>query len=624
MESNGTKPTWGAGFFSFNNEGQVVVDPAGNNAAVFNLLDLVQEVLSHDVPVPVLFRFPQIIETQIKRIKGAFSQAIKDNGFEGEHLAVFPYKVNQQREFIDYLVQYGRSHKYGVEVGSKSELFAAISYALHPDAKIICNGFKDSAYIEMIFLAKALGKNIVLVIEGIDELETYCQVMKKVDALPEIGIRIKLGIEGTGIWGGSVGRTSKFGLTACEIIEALDYIKLHHLENQLTLIHYHIGSQVPDIQTVKNAVTEAVRVYVQLWRLEFNIKYLNIGGGIGVDYDGTRSSTDHSANYSIQEFANDVIFIIGELCMLEKVPQPNVITESGRFLAAYHSVVVTDVREIMGNENRKKGLPRSDKKFKHLALSELCFIYNNLSSENLREYLHDTIQHREDMHNLFKMGFLSLREKAEGERFIDGILDKAVALSAENEIQASEQTKTLLRESIRKRYLANFSIFNSIPDYWALKQLFPIFPLSKNIGPTNVATIVDITCDSEGSIDQFIEHGNCLELPEFSESNKFLAIFLVGAYQESLSMRHNLLGNISEAHVVLEKGKTVIKKLIKGSTIQSILFEMNYACHDLIESFNSQIEKLGDESPTSKAKKLELQEKFEEFLKEYTYLRPSK
>ncbi len=609
---------WGSGYVDIDEKGHVVIYPTGQKKEKVDLVEIVKQVENRSLNTPFLVRFPQIIDTQISRLIGSFKKAIKENGYQGEHLGLFPYKVNHRKEFIDSLIKYGDKYAYGLEVGTKPELFAALTHDLHPNALIVCNGFKDASYIELAFIAKEIGKNVVLVIEGLDELGLILKFSERFKDLPEIGMRIKLCSRGTGIWSQTSGQRSKFGLTTTEIIRAWETLKLNKLTCKFTMLHYHIGSQIPDIRTIKSAVTEAVRVYIQLMQMGSSIKYLNVGGGIGVDYDGSKTSYYASANYNVQEFANDLVFLIGELCTAENVLHPTIVTESGRYVAAYHSVLVADIREIQGNENRIT----NDMKlmnFEHLALKELQYIYKNISLKNCEEYLYDAIHHRDDVYNLFRLGYLNLIERAFGEIFFDEICNKAYGLVVGSPI--SEEIYVVLKKNQEKKFLANFSIFNSIPDHWALEQLFPIVPISQhNRKPDYEATIVDITCDSDGCIDAFIDSRDkkkYIELHDFGNKSYYLAIFLTGAYQETLSMNHNLLGKINEVHVLVDDGEVKISQSLLGATVESTLFDMNYACRDLLESINQQITRNG---LILEERRTEILDYIKKYLKEYPYL----
>ena len=614
---------WGQGYVDVNKKGHLEFYPKADGKNAVDLLDIVQKAKALGVSTPFRIRFPQAINTQIKRIVGAFHCAIKDNDYQGSHMGVFPYKVNQRKEFIDSFVKYSRKFKYGIEVGSKAELFASMTHNLHPKSLLICNGFKDEAYIELAFIAKELGKRIILVIEGLDELEHIVEFSKKRKKAPDIGIRIKLCSKGAGLWSDSAGERSKFGLTTIELLQAIDVIRKNRLSKKLVMIHYHIGSQIPEIRTIKIAITEAVHMYVQMVKRKLPIKYLNIGGGIGVDYDGSKTSYYISANYNVNEFASDVVFLVGEICNKAGVKHPILVTESGRYVAAYHSVIISDIREIQENEQlpeMKKG-----KKYRHMALNELDYIYHNISPKNCEESMHDAMQFKEDLYSLFSLGYLNLEERAEGEAFFEGICNRAAKFAQGNRI--SEDISDILVKYQQKKFLANLSIFNALPDYWALKQLFPIVPIHKHESRSSYhAIIVDITCDSEGRIDNFIDlkdKKKSIDLHDI-EGNYYIGIFLSGAYQETLSMKHNLMGNLHEINVVLDgKNKVHIQQAIEGSTVQKILFDMNYGCHDLMLSFKKKVKTCAKKREITQKRSKQIMTQMEKFLREYTYLRGS-
>lgn len=593
--------SWGNGYYSINQQGHVVCHPTGSPAGPgVDLQEVVKEAVAKGAPTPLILRFPQIISTQLGRLHKAFDNAIREYEYDGRHQGVFPFKVNQRKEFIDQVTQYGRSMDYGLEVGSKTEFLAALSYDMAAGALLICNGFKDDQFIDLGFHASSMGKKVVLVIEGPDELEHIVRKAAASEHCPDIGIRAKLYSRGSGKWARSSGESSKFGLTTLEVLRCLKIIDKAGLSHKFTMMHFHIGSQITEIKRVKNAIKEASRLFCKIRKMGMQPTFMNIGGGIGVDYDGSNTAFHSSANYSLQEFANDVVYEIGEVCKNEGVACPHIVTESGRVIAAYHSIVITDIREIQGTESKTPmaGLdldfPAGDV---HDSLQELRYILQNINSKNYSEYYHDAIDYYEEMFTLFNLGYVSLEERAIAEQYYYRICQKALDFSVQAEHQPEEFEELQLR--MVSKYLANFSIFQSIPDSWAINHLFPVMPLSRHHErPTLKATIVDITCDSDGCLERFIDRRDVkhvLDLHEPGGESYFLGFFLVGAYQESLSNEHNLLGAINEAEIrVHPDGSCEITKVTGGDPIGELLEARNYDTVAMADQFRQQLNSAAD------------------------------
>lgn len=587
---------WGAGYFGIDDNGNVVCHPTGEEHLSVDLPKLIEQTQSQGLSAPMILRFPQIIEKQISRLHKAFKDAAWEYSYNGGHRAVFPFKVNQRREFIDHIVRCGNEFSYGLEVGSKPELLAAMRYDLAPDALFICNGFKDREFIETGFIAKSMGKNVILVVEGPDELDHIVNIAKKhKNFCPDIGIRAKLYSRGSGKWAKSSGESSKFGLTTVEVLKCLSILKDAGMEEKLQMLHFHIGSQVTEIKRIKKAIKEASRVFAKVTHMGFSPKNLNIGGGVGVDYDGSKTSYQSSANYSLQELANDVIYEIGEVCKRENIPSPQIVTESGRVIAAYHSIVVADVREVQSTESFSTGDDfeiNLDKKISHKSLGELRYILDNISRKNYVEFYHDSIEYYEEMFTLFNLGYVNLEERALAEQLFYRICRRALYFSSfEKHIPAEFES---LQQRMVSKFLANFSIFQSIPDAWSIDQLFPVMPLSHHEQkPTHKANIVDITCDSDGCLERFIDRKDfrqTLDLHAPDDAPYYLGFFLVGAYQESLANEHNLFGAINEAEVFIDEGgQWEIKKTTIGDPIDELLTCRNYETSEIMESFSVQL-----------------------------------
>lgn len=587
---------WGAGYFSIDDKGHVVCHPTGEEHLSIDLPAVIDKAKAMGITPPMILRFPQIIDNQIARLHNAFKEAMWEYSYQGSHRAVFPFKVNQRREFIDSIVSCGHKYNYGLEVGSKPEFLAALSYKLADKALFVCNGFKDQEFIELGFAAKAMGRDVILVVEGPDELGMIIEQAKRSRHCPDIGVRVKLYSRGSGKWAKSSGESSKFGLSTLEVLQCLEMLEKANLGERLRMLHFHIGSQVTEIKRIKNAIKEASRVYAKVHKLGMRPECLNIGGGVGVDYDGSKTSFQSSANYSLQELANDVVYVIGEVCQNEGVPCPQIVTESGRIIAAYHSIVVTDIREVQGTESFSSTNPEFelplDGEMTHKSLFELKYIVENINRKNFVEYYHDAIEYYEEMFTLFNLGYVNLKERAMAEQLFYRTCRRALYF-ASGERHQLEEFEALQQRMVSK-FLANFSIFQSIPDAWSIDQLFPVMPLSHHERkPTHKATIVDITCDSDGCIERFIDrrdYRNVLDLHSPTEDPYYLGFFLVGAYQESLANEHNLFGAINEAEVTIsEDGQWEITKTTMGDPIAELLTCRNYDIQELTESYRNQL-----------------------------------
>jgi arginine decarboxylase len=584
---------WGNGYYSISPRGSVSVHPFATEEVSVDLARIMDMAVERRIATPLILRFPQVLDTQLTRLHKAFRTSMEEAKYQGDLRCVFPFKVNQRKEFIDDLVRSGHKHAYGLEAGTKPELFAALSYDLHPDALVVCNGFKDSHFIELAFDAKRMGKNIVLVIEGTDELKFIIEYAKQVGFCCDIGLRAKLYSKGSGLWEKSSGSESKFGLSSVEMIEALWLLEEAGLKDNLAMLHYHIGSQITEIKRVKNAMKEAGRVYSKIVKSGFNLRYLNIGGGIGVDYDGSKTSFYASANYTLQEFANDVIYIIKEVCESEKVASPTIVSESGRAVAAYHAVLVTDVREVekMGGDINEIKVETSD----HKIVGDLLTVCNTINGKNYVEAYHDAIEYRDEMFTLFSLGYVGLEERAKAEVIFNEVCNKALAHQKQAGVELEEFEE--LSKSRTAKYLANFSIFQSIPDTWSIEQLFPVMPLSRlDEKRSRTGVIMDITCDSDGCLDKFVDKRDVkqaleLHVPD-SNAPYFIGFFLVGAYQEALGNNHNLFGAVNELIVnVTDKGDVEHVEVVKGEDVGEILRVMNYRDEDIVAGYERQLKR---------------------------------
>ena len=562
---------WGLNYFSINEKGHVAVTPKTDGPSI-DLKELMEELQVRDVEGPVLLRFPDILDNRIEKISNCFQAAAREYGYSAKNFIIYPIKVNQMRPVVEEIVSHGNKFNIGLEAGSKPELHAVLSIDIDDEAMIICNGYKDESYIELALLAQKMGKRIFLVVEKLMELKTIARLAKKMNVKPNIGIRIKLASSGSGKWEESGGDVSKFGVNSSELLDALDILEKNKMADSLQLIHFHIGSQVTNIRRIKTALKEASQFYVELKRMGYNINFVDIGGGLGVDYDGTRSATSNSMNYSIQEYVNDAVSSIVDACEKNELPQPNIITESGRSLTAHHSVLVfealasTSLPAFDENEDLAEDA--------HELVKELYDLWENLNQPRLLETWHDALQCREDALNLFNLGLIDLRTRAQVERLFWSVAREVYEM-AEATKHAPDELKKIAK-MLPDKYFCNFSLFQSLPDSWAIDQIFPIMPISRlNEQPTKSATIQDITCDSDGKINNFISTRNfSYHLPVHELSNKepyYFGVFLVGAYQEILGDLHNLFGDTNAVHIKVKNGEYVIDKIIEGETVADVL-----------------------------------------------------
>lgn len=563
---------WGLNYFSINEKGHVAVTPKVGGPSI-DLKELLEELQLRDLEAPVLLRFPDILDNRIEKISNCFEFAAQEYGYTAKNFIIYPIKVNQMRPVVEEIVSHGNKFNIGLEAGSKPELHAVLSIDIDDEAMIICNGYKDESYIELALLAQKMGRRIFLVVEKLVELKTIARLSKKMNIKPNIGIRIKLASSGSGKWEESGGDVSKFGVNSSELLDALEILKKNKMNDCLQLIHFHIGSQVTNIRRIKTALKEASQFYVQLQAMGYGINFVDIGGGLGVDYDGTRSATTgNSMNYSIQEYVNDAISSLVDACEKNNLPQPNVITESGRSLTAHHSVLVF---EALGSTS----LPSFDENEElgenaHELVKELYDLWENLNQPRLLETWHDAVQCREDALGLFNLGLIDLQTRAEVERLFWSVA-REVYQMAEATKHAPEELKKIAK-MLPDKYFCNFSLFQSLPDSWAIDQIFPIMPLARlNEQPTKSATIQDITCDSDGKIDNFISTRNfSYHLPVHELNSKesyYFGVFLVGAYQEILGDLHNLFGDTNAVHIKVKGDEYVIDKVIEGETIADVL-----------------------------------------------------
>ncbi|HOK13567.1 MAG TPA: biosynthetic arginine decarboxylase [Candidatus Kapabacteria bacterium] len=578
---------WGIDYFSINEKGHVVVRPKKNGAEI-DLKELIDELQLRDVSTPVLLRFPDILDNRIETIANCFKLATEEYQFKGNSFIIYPIKVNQMRPVVEEIVSYGKKFNIGLEAGSKPELHAVLAINTEDDdSLIICNGYKDEDFIELALLAQKMGKKVYIVVEKLNELRLIINISKRLKIKPNIGIRIKLSSSGSGKWEDSGGDRSKFGLTSSELLEAIELLEKHKLKDQVKLIHFHLGSQITKIRKIKTALKEAAQFYVEMLKLGCSVEFVDIGGGLGVDYDGTRSSTSGSSvNYTIQEYVNDAVSTLVDLCEKNELSHPNIIIESGRSLTAHHSILVFDVLESTSMptwDPETMEVSEDD----HELVQELHNIYENINQAKMLEGWHDAQQIREESLDLFSLGLLDLRTRALIERLFWSIAKECHRISTE--IKHPPEEIRMLAKMLADKYFCNFSLFQSLPDSWAIDQVFPIMPIHR-LGekPDRIATLQDITCDSDGKIDRFISTNNYsyyMHLHDFNPNEPYyIGVFLVGAYQEILGDLHNLFGDTNAVHIILDDDGYQIKQVIDGETVAEVLDYVGYNAKKLVRT----------------------------------------
>jgi len=611
---------WGKGYFSIGANGNVWVHPSKEPHRAIDLKDLIDTLILRGIAPPILIRFGEILKHRLGEMHQAFQDAIKEHNYNGAYALVYPIKVNQQRQVVEEVFKYGRPYKFGLEAGSKPELLAVLAVADN-DTPIICNGFKDDEYIEMVMLAKKIGRNIIPVIEKFTELDLILKYSKKVGVRPVVGVRLKLASRGSGRWKSSGGYRSKFGLTVTEALRVLDILKAEDMGDTLQLLHFHLGSQITNIRQVKGAVTEAARIYVELRRMGAGLRYLDVGGGLGIDYDGSQTDFESSVNYTLQEYANDVIYHVQTVCDESKVPHPDIISESGRAVAAYHSLLIFNVLGVadIAEQEPPAELPEDAEQ----PLIDLMEAYKGLSNKNLLESYHDAGQSLDAALNLFQLGYLPLEQRSIAETIFWAI-SRRIQHMIENADEKPEELENL-DSMLSDTYFCNFSLFQSMPDSWAIKQLFPIMPVHRlNEPPSRYAVLGDISCDSDGKVDQFIDRRDVkkvLPLHRFNGDPYFLGSFLVGAYQEILGDLHNLLGDTHAVHVSLsDTGHVILDTVIRGDTVQEVLDYVQFNARTLLEDFRRDVEVAVREGKMGYEESGRLLRFYEEGLYGYTYL----
>lgn len=621
QETNYWIKAWGAPYFGINEKGNVFVQPF-RDGGKGDLFQLVRSLVQRGIEAPILIRFDDIVKDRIWFLQEAFDRAIAEFQYQGSYRIAYPIKVNPQCHVVDLIEKTGQAQKLGLEVGSKPELLAVLTLSSNLESLLLCNGYKDAEYIELALLAKKLGRRSIIIVEQPYELQLVLDIAARLEVEAEIGLRMKPSAKGSGRWQTSGGDQSKFGLNADEMIFCLEQLDQFGKKDWLKLLHFHIGSQVTSIEAIKKALNEAGRTYVELARECPSLAFFDAGGGLGVDYDGSRTTSDSSMNYTVEEYARDVVSVIQEACDKESLPHPTIITESGRALVAHHSVLITEVIDTAQQTlHAPQHLPASPSQ--HDILLALQALYQELSPENCREALHDAYELKEKLLESFMYGDLTLRERAYGERCYRHLLTK-ICLVARELADLPEEIEQL-EKKLFDTYFCNFSVFQSLPDSWTIDQLFPIMPIHRlEEEPVRKAILADLSCDSDGEISQFVGKRtpkSYLPLHEFKNSPYYLGIFLTGAYQETLGALHNLFGDANAVHVELdEEGNWEIKHVVEGDTMEEVLTYAQYDPQQLLKQLRSLIEKSLKAGRLTNEQSAKLQKRFKEALESYTYL----
>ena len=611
---------WGKGYFAIGEKGHLLVHPDKDPARSIDLKELVDRLQRLGIQLPILIRCGDILQQRMDESHGAFQQAIDEHGYTGRYVCVYPIKVNQQRQVVEEVLQFGRPFDFGLEAGSKPELLAVAAVASN-ETPIICNGFKDADFIEMAMLAHKMGRQVMPVVEKFTELDLILQAAKRIGVRPRFGVRVKLASRGAGRWQASGGPRSKFGLTVSEVIEVLDVLRRHEMQDCLKLLHFHLGSQITNIRIIKSALDEAARIYCELHRAGAGLEYLDVGGGLGVDYDGSQTNFESSVNYTLQEYANDVVYHVQTACDHVGVPHPTIVSESGRAIVAYHSVLVFGVLGRSGLD--ENDLPVEVASDAAQPVRDLFDTYQAVNSRNALESFHDAQQLLDTAMTLFRTGHLSLIERSQSEKLFWGICRKIERLTQQMDYVPEELTG--LDAMLADTFFCNFSLFQSIPDSWAIKQLFPIMPIHRlNERPTTNAVLGDITCDSDGKVDQFIDRRDVkrvLPLHSYSGEPYYLGAFLVGAYQEILGDLHNLFGDTHAVHVSIDpSGQVVLENVIKGDTVREVLDYVEFDSTELIRRLRDDVEVAVREGRIDYQQAGQLLKFYEDGLQGYTYL----
>lgn len=617
---------WSEGYFSVNENGELTVLPTKDKKGPqISIPDVITEMKKEGIGFPCVIRFHDILRAQVSKINNSFKSFIKEAGFNGEYFGVFPIKVNQLREVIEEVVDVGEQYNYGLEAGSKAELLTVLAYNQNPKSLTICNGYKDREFLQLACLGSKIGNSVVIVIEKFSELSMILEVIEEMDVEPILGIRAKLSSKGSGKWSDSTGENAKFGLSIPEILEVLDVLTKSNKLHLLSLFHFHSGSQIPDIRTIKDSLTEAARIYTDLIKLGAPIKYFDVGGGVGLNYDGSRSNCHSSTNYTLDDYIADVVYILKDICDDSNVPHPNIVSETGRAVAAYHSCVVTNVFgqiEMAKETNNNLELNQDD----HLIVRNIKQLLKDLNHANYQDVYNDACILKEEAISAFKLGVLGLKERAQVENMFWSICQLVMSMT-ENEKYVPNEIKKL-KFDLSNKYLCNFSLFQSAPDSWAIQQILPIVPIKRlNEKPTQEATLADITCDSDGKITNFLSpdgHRPTLALHKLEENEEYpIGLFLTGAYQDIMGDMHNLFGRLNEVHVFCDDDDPsdfYIEEVIQGQSVAEVLDIMQYSPQDMCRMIKNRIDVLIKNGKMKPRMGVKLADFYESSIHGYTYL----
>ena len=622
---------WGSQYFNINPSGNITVYPSPGKGIGIDLTSVVSDIQKRNLKMPLLVRFQDIIRHRVVSLNETFKKTIEELGYPGVYRGVYPIKVNQLREVVEEIVEAGEPYHFGLEAGSKAELTAVLGTDLSNESLIICNGYKDNTYVRAALMGRKLGKNVIIVVEKLTELQTVISVAEEMKVIPKIGIRLKLSTKGSGKWESSAGDGAKFGLSTPELLYAISLMKEAGLEDSFELLHFHIGSQITDIRTIKDAVKEATRFYAKIKKMGLSPRYLDVGGGLGVDYDGSQTNFDSSINYTLKEYVADVVYTIKEVCDAEEVPVPDIVSESGRALVAHHSVLLVNVFGSIEVGSVPKAIEDLDLGFEESddendIVKEIRYVHENLTHKNLLESFHDALQFKDQALSMFKLGILSLDDRAKAEQLFWQTCHKIYRLS--QKLKYVNEEIEDLAQTLADQYLCNFSIFQSLVDHWAIQHLFPIVPIHRHDEePTRESTLVDITCDSDGKISKFIDLkdiNDTIKVHELKPDEPYyLGIFLMGAYQDIMGDMHNLFGRVNEAHVFLdetEPGGYYVEEVIRGNNISEVLSSIQYSVSDLKKSVKREIEGKVREGVMKPREGVEFQRFYSDLLESYTYM----
>ena len=616
---------WGGGYFGVNGDGKLSVAPLQEAGVTIPILDVLKEAQALNLAAPLLIRFQDLLRHRVETLNNAFNRAIAEQNYQGVYRGVFPIKVNQLREVVEEILDAGRPFNYGLEVGSKPEMFAGLAVHSDPESLIVCNGYKDTSFIRMAMIGRKLGKKVILIAEKLSEIRAIVKIAREMNVEPWIGMRVRLLSKGAGKWATSGGEHAKFGLSTSEILEAIEILREAGMESAFKLLHFHIGSQIPDILTIKRAVREAAMYYAKLHKMGHHLEYLDVGGGLAIDYDGSRSTFHSSMNYSIEEYATDIVYSIMDVCDEEKVPHPNIVSESGRAIVAHHSVLVV---QAFGAIEKTPIEPRAARSSDHKLVRELLEIDAGLTQPRITEAWHDLVQIKEQAQTMFELGLLDLEIKARVENLFWEVAERIERIVRQMDPQEVPEDLRNLEIELADQHICNFSVFQSLLDHWALGQLFPIVPIHRlNERPQLESTLVDITCDSDGKVSKYIDLNDVRETIPLhdirGDQPYYLGVFLTGAYQDIMGDIHNLFGRVNEVHVFLdpdEESGFYIEEEIPGQSIGEVLAMTQYDWRDMEKRMKAQIDAAIKQDRLKPTEGMRLLQDYERGLKDQTYL----